>query len=374
MAQRIIDGQVPEELKQVRLLTLDMGLLQAGASVKGEFERRLKQVIDEVKESSTPIIMFIDEAHTLIGAGGDAGMSDAANLLKPALARGKLRTVAATTWSEYKKYFERDAALERRFQLIKVDEPSENAAKLMLSGLKDKYQAHHNIQITDSAIEAAVTLSSRYISGRYLPDKAIDVLDTAAARVRMSAATEPAAIEAELEHLAYLERRIKNLSTEISQGLDVNRSLIEQLTVEKTISTEKLAVMLGDRNKQKATLEQINTLKEQQANGEDISKELLVSRAQLKQQNAEGNGLFSEVDADSVAEIIAEWTGIPAGSMVKDEINTLISLEESLSSSVIGQSEGLAKLAQSLRVSKAGVSPSGRPVGCVLASRTIRHW
>ncbi|REL26645.1 type VI secretion system ATPase TssH [Thalassotalea euphylliae] len=366
MAQRIVDGQVPQELKQVRLLTLDMGLLQAGAGVKGEFERRLKQVIDEVKTSSTPTIMFIDEAHTLIGAGGDAGMSDAANLLKPALARGELRTVAATTWSEYKKYFERDAALERRFQLIKVDEPSENAAKLMLSGLKEKYQAHHNIQITDSAIEAAVTLSSRYISGRYLPDKAIDVLDTAAARVRMSAATEPAAIEAELEHLAYLERRIDNLSTELAQGLDINHGLIEQLTAEKNISTEKLAVMLGDRTKQKATLEQINTLKEQQSNGENISKELLASRALLKQQNAEGNGLFSEVDADSVAEIIAEWTGIPAGSMVKDEINTLISLEESLSSSVIGQSEGLAKLAQSLRVSKAGVSPSEGPLGVFL--------
>ena len=218
-AQRIVDGQVPDDLKGVRLLVLDMGLLQAGAGVKGEFERRLKTVIDEVKNSTTPIIMFIDEAHTLIGAGGDAGMSDAANLLKPALARGELRTVAATTWSEYKKYFERDAALERRFQLIKVDEPTEQAAQLMLAGLKDKYQQHHNIQITDDAIEAAVVLSSRYITGRQLPDKAIDVLDTAAARVRMSFATDPAAIEAEREHINYLETRIQSIAAESEQGL-----------------------------------------------------------------------------------------------------------------------------------------------------------
>ncbi|MCP4321579.1 MAG: type VI secretion system ATPase TssH [Alteromonadales bacterium] len=368
MAQRIIDGQVPDELKSVRLLTLDMGLLQAGAGVKGEFERRLKQVIDEVKESDIPIIMFIDEAHTLIGAGGDAGMSDAANLLKPALARGELRTVAATTWTEYKKYFERDAALERRFQLIKVEEPSEQAAKLMLSGLKASYQAHHNIQITDDAIEAAVTLSARYITGRYLPDKAIDVLDTAAARVRMSSATEPAAIEAEIEHLAYLDRRIENLQTEASQGISIKAGLVEQLHSEKAISTATLAQMLGDRENQKSTLNCINELKAAQANGEVINEQLLAMRGQLKEQNAEGNGLFSEVDADSVAEIIAEWTGIPAGSMVKDEINTLISLEHSLSNVVIGQSDGLAKLAQSLRVSKAGVSASEGPLGVFLLS------
>ena len=366
MAQRIIDEQVPEELKNVRLLTLNMGLLQAGAGVKGEFERRLKQVIDEVKTSDTPIIMFIDEAHTLIGAGGDAGMSDAANLLKPALARGELRTVAATTWSEYKKYFERDAALERRFQLIKVEEPSEQAAKLMLSGLKDSYQKHHNIQITDDAIEAAVTLSARYITGRYLPDKAIDVLDTAAARVRMSSATEPAAIESEIEHLAYLERRISNLQDESTQGLAVSTDLIKQLKLESDTSSASLAQMLGDRENQKATLETINELKLAQANGENIKENLLVMREQLKQQNAEGNGLFSEVDADAVAEIIAEWTGIPAGSMVKDEINTLITLEHSLSNLVIGQSDGLAKLAQSLRVSKAGVSASEGPLGVFL--------
>jgi len=366
LAQRIVDGQVPEELKKVRLLTLDMALLQAGAGVKGEFERRLKQVIDDVKNSATPIIMFIDEAHTMIGAGGDAGMSDAANLLKPALARGELRTVAATTWSEYKKYFERDAALERRFQLIKVEEPSEQAAKLMLTGLKNTYQKHHNIHITDDAIEAAVTLSARYITGRYLPDKAIDVLDTAAARVRMSSSTEPAAIESEIEHLAYLDKRIENIQAEIQQGLDVTQGLLEQLSNEQELATNNLSNMLGAREGQIATLAEINQCKEQLAQGLPVSEVLLGLRQQLKEQNNEGNGLFSEVDADSVAEIIAEWTGVPAGSMVKDEINTLITLEDKLAQIVVGQDQGLSKLAQALRVSKAGVSPSEGPLGVFL--------
>ena len=239
-AQRIVDGQVPDDLKDVRLLVLDMGLLQAGAGHTREFERRLKTEIDELTNTTTPIIMFIDEAHTLIGAGGDAGMSDAANLLKPALARGELRTVAATTWSEYKKYFERDAALERRFQLIKVDEPTEQAAQLMLAGLKDKYQQHHNIQITDDAIEAAVVLSSRYITGRQLPDKAIDVLDTAAARVRMSFATDPAAIEAEREHINYLETRIQSIAAESEQGLAVDMDKLLHTTRTKC-SAEQLS-------------------------------------------------------------------------------------------------------------------------------------
>ncbi|NTS77915.1 type VI secretion system ATPase TssH [Catenovulum sp. SM1970] len=366
LAQRINDGQVPKELKQVRLLTLDMGLLQAGAGVKGEFERRLKQVIDEVKSSATPIIMFIDEAHTLIGAGGDAGMSDAANLLKPALARGELRTLAATTWTEYKKYFERDAALERRFQLIKVDEPTEQAAKLMLTGLKNKYQTHHNIQITDDAIEAAVSLSARYITGRQLPDKAIDVLDTAAARVRMSFATEPSAIESEVEHLAYLNKRISSLSDENAQGLEVNTQLIEQLATEQQTSQQKLDQQSAIRQKQIDTLSQITELKQAQEQGQDVSAQLLEMRNLLKSQNTEGNGIFSEVNADAVAEIIAEWTGVPVGSMVKDEVNTLISLEHHLAKKVIGQNQGMAKLAQALRVSKAGVSASEGPLGVFL--------
>ncbi|MBB1403310.1 type VI secretion system ATPase TssH [Pseudoalteromonas sp. SG45-1] len=364
-AQRIIDGQVPSDLQGVRLLVLDMGLLQAGAGVKGEFERRLKTVIDEVKNSTTPIIMFIDEAHTLIGAGGDAGMSDAANLLKPALARGELRTVAATTWSEYKKYFERDAALERRFQLIKVDEPTEQAAQLMLAGLKDKYQEHHNIQITDDAIEAAVVLSSRYITGRQLPDKAIDVLDTAAARVRMSFATDPAAIESEREHINYLETRINSLNVELGQGLVVDKDKLTHLVEELVIAQNKLAQLTHSRESQISTLSQINEIK--QATDQELDSEsLLTLRQSLKEQNTQDNGLFSEVDADAVAQIISQWTGVPVGAMVKDQISNLINLEATIGQEVIGQQAGLAKIAQTLRVSKAGVSNDEGPLGVFL--------
>ncbi|MDQ9090412.1 type VI secretion system ATPase TssH [Pseudoalteromonas haloplanktis] len=365
-AQRIIDGQVPDELKGVRLLVLDMGLLQAGAGVKGEFERRLKTVIDEVKNSTTPIIMFIDEAHTLIGAGGDAGMSDAANLLKPALARGELRTVAATTWSEYKKYFERDAALERRFQLIKVDEPTEQAAQLMLAGLKEKYQQHHNIQITDDAIEAAVVLSARYITGRQLPDKAIDVLDTAAARVRMSFATDPAAIESEREHINYLQTRIASIASESEQGLAVDMDKLLYLQQELTTSQEKLAALTSARESQIATLSQINEFKHATNASEQDSAALLSLRQALKEQNSQDNGLFSEVDADAVAQIISQWTGVPVGAMVKDQISNLINLETAIGQEVIGQQAGMAKIAQALRVSKAGISNEQGPLGVFL--------
>ncbi|MDN3380872.1 MULTISPECIES: type VI secretion system ATPase TssH [unclassified Pseudoalteromonas] len=365
-AQRIIDGQVPDELKGVRLLVLDMGLLQAGAGVKGEFERRLKTVIDEVKNSTTPIIMFIDEAHTLIGAGGDAGMSDAANLLKPALARGELRTVAATTWSEYKKYFERDAALERRFQLIKVDEPTEQAAQLMLAGLKDKYQQHHSIQITDDAIEAAVVLSARYITGRQLPDKAIDVLDTAAARVRMSFATDPAAIEAEREHINYLETRIASLAQESEQGLAVDMDKLLYLQQELNIAQDKLSEYTQAREAQISTLSQINEHKQAANNESQDNTALLSLRQSLKDQNTQDNGLFSEVDADAVAQIISQWTGVPVGAMVKDQITNLITLENVIGQEVIGQQGGIAKVAQSLRVSKAGISNEQGPLGVFL--------
>ncbi|KAF7769667.1 type VI secretion system protein VasG [Pseudoalteromonas citrea] len=363
LASRIIAGQVPEELQQVRLMILDMGLLQAGAGVKGEFERRLKQVIDDVKSAVTPIIMFIDEAHTLIGAGGDAGMSDAANLLKPALARGELRTVAATTWSEYKKYFERDAALERRFQVIKVDEPTEQAAKLMLSGLKDKYQTHHKIQITDQAIEAAVSLSARYITGRQLPDKAIDVLDTAAARVRMSIATEPAAIESEREHIRYLQSRISAIKAEKAQGLSNEETHLHTLNVALDEAVKRITELESQRQKQVSTLAQINA---HHAGEPGTANSLLALRETLKQHNTEGNGLYAEVDSDAVAQIISEWTGVPVGSMIKDQIDNLLRLEQSIAEEVIGQQAGLHKIAQALRVSKSGVSASNGPLGVFL--------
>ncbi len=361
LAQRIVEGQVPHELKQVRIMVLDMGLLQAGAGVKGEFERRLKQVIDEVKSSPEPIIMFIDEAHTLIGAGGEAGMSDAANLLKPALARGELRTVAATTWSEYKKYFERDAALERRFQLIKVEEPSLQAAKLMLSGLKKRYQSHHQITITDQAIEAAVSLSSRYISGRYLPDKAIDVLDTAAARVRMSVATEPSSIEAEREHIRYLEQRIRTLENEQALGVSEQETTIAQLHTELANAQQHLDTLQSARNEQIAVLQQINAL-------DDTAPldEVKALRDILKQHNSDGNSVHVEVDADAVAQIIAEWTGVPAGSMVKDQLDTLIKLESTMARQVVGQDGALLNIAERLRVAKSGIGNEDAPLGVFL--------
>ncbi|MDX1341843.1 MAG: AAA family ATPase, partial [Reinekea sp.] len=229
LAQKVARGDVPDLLKNIRICVLDMGLLQAGAGVKGEFERRLKQVIDEVKNAVEPVMLFIDEAHTLIGAGGDAGLSDAANLLKPALARGELRTIAATTFSEYKQYFEKDPALARRFQLVKVEEPTTEAAILMLNGLKDRYQDHHQVRITDAAIEAAVKLSDRYITGRYLPDKAIDLLDTASARVRMGQSVIPSRLEALAERQDYLETRLTQIRSEAEAGLSVNQPLQSSL-------------------------------------------------------------------------------------------------------------------------------------------------
>ncbi|KID56056.1 ATPase [Pseudoalteromonas luteoviolacea] len=358
LAQRIVAKTVPDELVGVRIMVLDMGLLQAGAGVKGEFERRLKQVIDDVKSSSTPIILFIDEAHTLIGAGGDAGMGDAANLLKPALARGELRTLAATTWSEYKQYFERDAALERRFQLIKVDEPSEHNAKLMLSGIKEKYEQHHQIHITDSAIEAAVSLSARYITGRQLPDKAIDVLDTAAAAVRMGAATSPVIIENAQERVTYLTERLVRLEQEAELGIESD-VVSAELAAELDQAQSELAAMQARRAEQLDTHASIASAQQSQ---------LPEYRRQLKSLNEEGNAVFCEVDQDTVAQVIANWTGIPVGNMVKDELQNLLALEQSLGAQVVGQEQGLSALAQSLRVAKAGVSASSGPLGVFLFS------
>lgn len=360
LAQRIQSGQVPKELQGVRIMVLDMGLLQAGAGVKGEFERRLKQVIDEVKNATTPIILFIDEAHTLIGAGGDAGMSDAANLLKPALARGELRTVAATTWSEFKQYFERDAALERRFQMIKVDEPNEEAAQLMINGLKDRYQRHHNVLITDAAIEAAVMLSARYVTGRQLPDKAIDVLDTAAAKVRMSSSVEPSEIETLREQIRFYEHRLSALEIESQQGIITDESLLSQLNNDLHIAVKRLDQLQLSHQQQLETLTQLS-----QSDGQDLALQQQL-RAKLKTSDAQLPSVFSHVDADVVASVIAQWTGVPVGSMVRDQLTSLLSLESQISSEVIGQSEALEAIAQTLRVSKAGVSNQVGPLGVFL--------
>ena len=370
LALRLAEGSVPEALKGVRLHTLDLGLLQAGAGVKGEFEKRLRQVIDEVKSSPVPVILFIDEAHTLIGAGGEAGMSDAANLLKPALARGELRTVAATTWSEYKKYFERDAALERRFQLVKVDEPSEENAMVMLHGLKDRYQRHHGILITDDAIEAAVRLSSRYINGRYLPDKAIDLLDTAAARIRMGQAARPAEVEAAESHAAHLERRLAHLRAEREHGLPVDDRLVQALETDLEETRRRLQECQAQWE---AEQELVSCIREHgqavidgRGTGEGDGARAREVRERLQDLQGEVPLVQPEVNADAVARVISDWTGIPVGRMVRDDLAALTRFEERIGARVVGQDEAIAAIARAVRAARAGLKSSDSPMGVFL--------
>lgn len=378
LALRMVEGKVPEELLNVSLNILDLGLLQAGAGVKGEFEKRLKQVIDEVKMSPVPIILFIDEAHTLIGAGGDAGGSDAANLLKPALARGELRTIAATTWSEYKKYFERDAALARRFQLIKVEEPDVATAITMLSGLKAFYQNHHRVLITDEAIKAAVELSSRYITGRQLPDKAIDLLDTAAARVRMGQATPPAKVEIAEAELAHILRRLAHLDEEGEQGLETPVTLVEELNAEMARLQSEL---VEARLQWQIELALVQKLQEQRpafqdgkadksAQRPDVTPEmrgiLAAARGELKANQGKSPYVYSEVDASVVASVVSDWTGVPVGSMVSDLAVALLEFDDNLIGRVVGQDQAVAKIGKTLRARAAGLTRSDSPLGVFL--------
>jgi type VI secretion system protein VasG len=363
LALRIAEGNVPDSLKPVSVRTLDLGLLQAGAGVKGEFEQRLKNVIDAVQQSATPVLLFIDEAHTLIGAGNQAGGADAANLLKPALARGELRTIAATTWSEYKQYFERDAALERRFQMVKVDEPDDASACLMLRGLKARYASHHGVHIQDAAVQAAVSLSRRYLTGRQLPDKAVDLLDTASARVRMSLDCEPQA-------LVRLAARQTALELE-------RKALEEDARISGDKADERLAVIAA----QSGELHQRKAERVAQYRNELIlTRQLLDARqteplraeycAQLQRQLSEVQGnqplLSLDVDARSVAEVIADWTGVPLGSLLKDEQANLLALEQQLAERVVGQLPALSALAQRLRAAKTGLTEEQAPLGVFL--------
>ncbi|MDY7533453.1 type VI secretion system ATPase TssH [Pseudomonas sp. Bout1] len=363
LALRIVEGNVPDSLKRVSVRILDLGLLQAGAGVKGEFEQRLKNVINAVQQSPDPVLLFIDEAHTLIGAGNQAGGADAANLLKPALARGELRTIAATTWSEYKQYFERDAALERRFQMVKVDEPDDANASLMLRGLKGRYASHHGVHIQDAAVLAAVTLSRRYLTGRQLPDKAIDLLDTASARVRMSLDCEPQALV-----------RLKARKT----AMELERQALEEdQQLSGGPANERLAIIAtqrADLNRQQVELEA------QYRHELDLTQKLRDARQaqpaqasiclQLQQQlsTAQGNQplLSLDVDARSVAEVIADWTGVPLGSLLKDEQASLLELEYQLGAQVIGQDPALGALAQRLRAAKTGLTDEKAPLGVFL--------
>ena len=362
LALRIAEGNVPDALKPVSVRTLDLGLLQAGAGVKGEFEQRLKNIIEAVQQSPLPVLLFIDEAHTIIGAGNQAGGADAANLLKPALARGELRTIAATTWSEYKQYFERDAALERRFQMVKVDEPDDDTACLMLRGLKSHYAQHHGVHITDEAVRAAVTLSRRYLTGRQLPDKAVDLLDTASARVRMSLDTVP-------EPLTRMKAQLTALAME-------KQALMEDIAVGNTAPGERLAAIEQDEVR---IIVELDALETQYGQELKLTEALIACRADISRQ-AEIAGMQAEltavqqnnpllgldVDVRTVATVIADWTGVPLSSLMKDEQTELLSLETSLGKRVVGQGAALNAIAQRLRASKTGLAPENGPQGVFL--------
>lgn len=363
LALRIAEGNVPDSLKPVSVRTLDLGLLQAGAGVKGEFEQRLKNVIEAVQQSETPVLLFIDEAHTLIGAGNQAGGADAANLLKPALARGELRTIAATTWSEYKQYFERDAALERRFQRVKVDEPDDASACLMLRGLKARYASHHGVHIEDAAVEAAVSLSRRYLTGRQLPDKAVDLLDTASARVRMSLDCEPQVLVRLKARMAALdlERQARQEDQQLSGDVSDQRiALIAQQYAQ--LQREQIDLVRQYQNELELTRQLLDARQAEPPRMEHCS------RLQRQLSEIQGNQplLLLDVNPRSVAEVIADWTGVPLGSLLKDEQANLLELEQQLSERVIGQTHALSAMAQRLRAAKTGLTDEKTPLGVFL--------
>ena len=388
LALRIAAGDVPPPLQPVELHVLDMGLLQAGASVKGEFENRLKTVIDEVKKSPHPIVLFIDEAHTMIGAGGQAGQNDAANLLKPALARGELRTIAATTWSEYKKYFEKDAALARRFQVVKVEEPSEAVAAAMLRGLAPLMEAHFHVRLMDEAITEAVRLSARYINGRQLPDKAVGVLDTACARVALGQSATPAAIDDRAKAQERLAAEIAALEREAKAGSAHGTRLAELRGEHERIGGELVA--LRERyEREKALVGEIAELRKQLEGAEAVepaptpiptptlarkrgkgkatepppapSTPLAAKLAELSALQGETPLVPMQVDGLVVAEIVAAWTGVPLGKMVKDEIRTVLGLQPLLEERVIGQGHAMAAVAQSVRTARANLEDPNKP-------------
>ncbi len=371
-ALRIAQGDVPDALKNVRLLSLDLGLLQAGAGIKGEFENRLKSVIDEVKTSATPIIMFIDEAHTLIGAGGAEGQNDAANLLKPALARGEMRTIAATTWAEYKKYFEKDPALTRRFQVVKVEEPAETLAVAMLRGLVPVLEKHHNVRILGEALEAAAGLSHRYIAGRQLPDKAISLLDTACARVGISQAATPPAVEDLERQLGLLASEVRMLEREGRSGVDVAKALEAaaqrktELEAEKETASarwqEELAAVKAVGDARVA----LDGLPAGSAEIEAQTAALREAQAALRALQGEHPMVYDVVDRQVVAEVLAGWTGIPVGRMGGDEIRSVLTVKDQLANRIKGQDYALDMIAQTVRTARAGLADPRKPIGVFL--------
>lgn len=416
-ALRIAKGDVPLPLKDVSVRSLDLGLLQAGAGIKGEFENRLKSVIEEVKSSAQPIILFIDEAHTMIGAGGQAGQNDAANLLKPALARGELRTIAATTWAEYKKYFEKDAALARRFQVVKVEEPDEEKAIAMMRGLTEMLENHHKVRILDEAVADAVKLSHRYLSGRQLPDKSVSVLDTACARVAIGQGATPPAVEDAQRRIDQLNLEITVLEREAITGSD-HSERISEVKAEKATEEERLTELNIQWTREREIIDRIRDIRSQleaaalgqsdestalpgavattplmmpvggqaqtatavaetptdsQSNGQPQPIAVDDLRAELSRLNKELQSVQGEiplmqacVDSQTIADVISGWTGIPVGKMLTDEIQTVLALKERLEQRVIGQSHALEAIAQRIRTARAGLTDPRRPVGVFL--------
>jgi type VI secretion system protein VasG len=429
-ALRIAEGDVPEPLKHVAVRTLDLGLLQAGAGIKGEFENRLKSVIDEVKASPQPIIIFIDEAHTMIGAGGQAGQNDAANLLKPALARGELRTIAATTWAEYKKYFEKDAALARRFQVVKVEEPTEEQCVVMMRGLTETLEIHHNVRVLEEGVVDAVKLSHRYITGRQLPDKAVSVLDTACAKVAIGQASTPPAVEDARRRIAQHTVEISALERELAAGAD-HAERIAELSAAREEEERRLASLAEQWDKERGLIAHIRDLRarlegratptasgnghggpaagvasipataptvagaaetvaagveaaaaavppavagagEAATNGsaaadaDALRAQLRELKEELKRVQGETPLMHPTVDSQAVAEVISGWTGIPVGKMLTDEINTVMMLKDRLEQRVVGQSHALEAIAQRIRTARANLTDPRRPIGVFL--------
>ncbi|HCF9252350.1 TPA: type VI secretion system ATPase TssH [Pseudomonas aeruginosa] len=365
LALRIVQGRVPEPLRMVELWGLDLGALQAGASVKGEFEKRLKAVIDEVKGSSRPIILFIDEAHTLIGAGNTAGGSDAANLLKPALARGELRTIAATTWSEYKKYFEKDPALTRRFQLVKLEEPTPEQAVHILRGLRPIYEASHQVFIGDDALQASATLAGRYLSGRQLPDKAIDVLDTACARVASALAEPPRRLSAMENELNQIDAESAQVARDGRAGRAVAPGRLEALATARKDIEQSVVELRQAWERQKALVDEIVALRARD-DVEGLSQVLAGKVAQLSELQRAGALLHADVGAEQIAQVIADWTGIPATTISSDQMARLDSLPGNLKGRVKGQDAALDVVYRRLLTALADLRRPGTPMGAFL--------
>ncbi len=379
-AQRLAAGDVPPALKGFRLHRLDIGQMQAGASMKGEFEQRLRSVIDEVQASPNPIILFIDEAHTLVGAGGAAGTGDAANLLKPALARGTLRTIAATTWAEYSKYFEKDPALTRRFQPVQVDEPDLDKCAYMIRGITPAMEAHHNVRISDEAIVSAVALSARYIPARQLPDKAISLLDTACARVAVSQSSTPARIADLREAIAALETEIAGKTAERDLG-ETNEDRLKEAGEEADTLRQDLTAAEALYDEEKRVVEEVLALRVRLAEaraaaegalpeGEDAPADPDATRAEMAEKmaalesgNPDDRMVYAHVDEQAVASVISDWTGIPAGRMVTDELQAVLRLSDDLRERVIGQDHGLKMIAKRIETSRAGLANPKKPIG-----------